>query len=457
MPVGVSPVLVMMLAITVVALLALMMSQSPASRVVAVVGFALVGLKGSEGIDPLETLWFAVAAIAVATSVIDMTLRRRHIAPVWGRPLGLSVAWAVFVIFALIVGLQGGGLLSGALSSAITPIALSAAVWIGVSSGPRTNPTLLRTLTVIAGLVSAYSFGVFWSSTRSGTGFSQNTLEAAFLPSLTLTMLAITLLLSMLVNAPSHTKHRTLITVGAPLLVGVMAVLLLSSGNRTVVLGLVGALSTLLFAAKGASFARSLRSAVLALLGAAIVIALLSPVVIAAFRISPAALVRRFSSFSLLAESGVAADASGLSRLQIYADHITAIQQYPILGLGLGAAPQSGLELAIDSPLLVIVRFGLIGAALLVWFLVAFFRVTTRTDPLNSESVIWTAAIKGWLVAQLFVLPVQYHLEDKGLPLVLLITAAAAARFHNPPADAERPLSPRTRARALGQGVPRGH
>lgn len=398
----------------------------PSFRITALVLGGLFGLVPGSAAGPYGLFWLLLMGVALGASIPSLTRRSRQ-SWQWGRVTTLGLVWLGYALVSLMVAVANSASIVAMVSSGLVALMIPLAVWIGIAAAPQTSIKLAMHLAVLAALVSAAAYAAFWSGTRTATGFGAGDIPVFALASLSLSTLGLALAMANLSARGLAVPIRLLYAAVA----GVIAILLLLSGNRTVLLALIGASTALFFGARRGTGRRSLAWAVVGLSALFVIGAFVFPTLAAPFGLDTSTVTGRFETVLDIADSGIAADRSGASRLAIYESHTTLIQQNPIIGIGPGGVPVEG-QVRVDSPLVTVVRYGVLGTILLATFLFTFFRTALAAQPPNMSGSVWSRAIKGWLVAQLLVLPLQSHLDDKGLVLVILLIATAMGRPARP-------------------------
>lgn len=317
----------------------------------------------------------------------------------------------------------------------LTYLLISAAVVLGVDAASSVTVRQARLITVVVGALAAVGFAIAWLARREATGLPADQNLLASMVALTVPLaLALTLGL-----VGGGVRLRWLLYA-----VGLVSAVLVT-GTRTgavlavVVLGLVGvrrkyrvpalkALSGILLA--GAAVAVSL-----VLLG--------DRLTAQGFRES------RWNAALRVITDGYQQDRSGVIRARAYEYAHAIFEEYPLLGQGPGVLfpnPNPGSEAAnftLDTPLVYLAKFGIIGTAVLmvVLWLIISSCVRRHGGPWLPEMTVARGATAVWVA----ILPFGPPTEDKGFALsvaLLVLLVGTASRHATPPAVTLRPRRP---------------
>jgi O-antigen ligase len=278
----------------------------------------------------------------------------------------------------------------------------------------------LERLLLGAGLLGALSFAVTWMERR---GIGTLGLDVLGLPTILLGAALFAYAMSALIQGD---KRRGL-WLGA----GVLTfALLISSGTRTSFI-LLAAPFAIAFGSTRQLGRRSLRLAI-ALPLVMVLVAVAAQSVLKAADADEAIVRERIS---LLFESGSQQDGSYIERVNATRTAWESFRSSPLVGIGPGAeftyAAADGqvvITRNIDTPILLLARFGLVGLVWVVIFAVAYIAVIRRLARADPQPTVSRLALIGFgsilLANALLLVP----FEDKGFSAAILLLFALALR-----------------------------
>lgn len=397
--------LVSLLMLTSLALVAAASQRNATFRVSAVLVVALIALAGGVGFSPLELAFLMLMAFTFAISIPTLVSCWPHLPRRWRQVICLALSSMAWTLASMVWAVANGASPSSWASASVGGFFVACSVVIGIASSGRASIRALTLVALLAGVAVALGFGVFWSTRRINGSEYQ---EVLLLPSLTLGLFAMALAFA------SSFRLRF----GTPLVffATTTAALLVVSQNRTAWIGcvVIALLQVRDFLRYPARFALHL----------VVVAAIFAMAIGASARLvgsDVSLLQNRLSSMQGLVSSGPESDASAQLRLQYLREHESIVLDNPLTGIGAGA-PYLGQEIAVDSPLLAAVRFGLPGMllfALVIGVTIAAIRSSkVGLDRLESS---WLRAVENWLVAIIAIAPFTGVLDDKGTGLTLLL------------------------------------
>lgn len=376
-------------------------------------GLALMG--GSSGLGPTKIAYalIVVACFAISWWRITHPADDRH-RLVTRLALYAAAVMLVAIILASVVGYSVGYEPTLIAQDAFTYVLIAVAPIVGLDAGTSGNSRAVHTLTVAAGSVAAISWAVWWLARRGSSigGLERLTMVTSFLG-----FAAVAIALVMAVNAR---------TVRARVLWGAFGIAVplvyILAGSRSMIvfaLGLVGLVGA-------ARFGRLPPVRALLLAAVAFGIALVTiPVVILAVPDGPRILERFTRTFALIENDSLASDGSAIERARAYDFTRVLFEQSPLLGQGFGhtypsVSGETAGDLKVDSPLLILSKFGIIGTlAVLAFLVLIWLMIRTQRGPGDlrlGETVLqvflWISVFRA-----IFVAPT----EDKGFAYAIAL------------------------------------
>lgn len=396
---------------------------------------AFLVFQTSAGLSAPKLFYFAVVGVSVLVSVTKLkamtrTPSLRALRPAYFGALGI-VLWQLLIVLPYSVGAQGVRL-EDWLRDGATYVLIGSAVIIALDALETSTRRLARTLVVLVGALAAFSFASRWISARGLVDAQANTgADNALMSSLTALTLAVALAFAMALVG--RRMGWIWLAVGV---VFVFAILV--TGTRTgvvfgaVLLGLVGRRGK-----QRAPIFRVLAAATAGVLAVVVAIPLTAP-----FFSNDNFLAERFGSIWGTIKNGVASDQSGAIRTRAYEYCVQVFQENVLLGRGEGLTfvnPTTGLQgtdFSVDSPLVYLAKFGILGCLILFACLVFIFLPLVRRAP-GFEWTVENTAVRGCVAILVSLLPFGATLEDKGFA----ITAALAVLLVGSALQAQRPAS----------------
>jgi len=389
---------------------------------------AFLVFQTSSGLSAPKLFYFAVVGVSVLVSLTKLrglseSTALRSLFPAYVGGIGI-ILWQVLIVLPYSVAVQGASL-SNWLRDGATYILIGCAVIIALDAIGTTSVRTSRILVILVGALAAYSFAARWIAARGLVSAQPVDGDAALLSSLTALTLAVSFSFAMAL-AGSRINWAWF----AAGVAFVFAVLV--TGTRTgvvfaaVLIGIVGARSK-----RRAPVRRIVTAAVVGLAAIAAAVPLT-----AQFFQNEDFLAQRFASIWQTIQNGVGSDQSGAIRSRAYEYCLSLWQQNPLMGRGEGQTfvnPTTGVagtDFSVDSPLVYLAKFGIIGCIILLTCLVLIFVPLLRRAPMFDWTLANTA-VRGCVAILVALLPFGASLEDKGFAItvglaVLLVGAALA-------------------------------
>lgn len=391
---------------------------------------AFLVFQTSAGLSAPKIFFFAVVALSVLVSMAR--LRRlahdpvlRALRPAYFGGLGI-ILWQLVLVLPYSVGVRGVSV-ENWLRDGATYVLIGCAVIIALDAVGSTSRSLARGLVVLVGTIAAYSFATRWISARGLVEAAGTNTDATLLSSVTALTLAVGLAFT-LALADGRFKSRWVV-------LGILFVLaIIVTGTRS---GVVFGLVLIGIVGSRAKRRAPLRS-VLAGAGVGVAaVAVMIPIT-AAFFTNEDFLTQRLSSIWATAQNGVQSDQSGAIRSRAYEYCLQVWQQNLLLGRGEGWAfvnPTTGVlgtDFSVDSPLVYLAKFGVIGCLVLGTCLVCVFVPLIRRGR-SFDWVVENTAVRGCAAILIGFIPFGATLEDKGFSItialaVLLVGSALRAQ-----------------------------
>lgn len=319
-------------------------------------------------------------------------------------------------LFAALVGLANGASPVDVSRDGVTYVMLGLAVPVGMNAARGFSPRAIRRIIFVATAISSVSFMVKTSSLR---GVSHIPAAHLLLGSIALVSIGVAVALSRAIS----NRHEAFAWLQPAALIGPI----LLSGTRTG-LALFAAIFSG-FANGGYRIGRVMRLAViLAFLAVILVYALSS---FGSRFVDSSFLSSRVSSISTILSSGISSDKSGVSRQGQYDFASAYFHQSPILGQGFGMISEKGgvrdstsVSYYLDTPLLYLAKFGLVGTGMLLAGIVSILRAPWRTALVGDGGRESRAVCVGLGAILIASLPLSAVTEDKGFMMALGMLAA---------------------------------
>lgn len=392
-----------------VAVVGLLLAR-PAGRLVGFLGGAMLVLGGSSGVGLPKLVYLGYVAVA---ALIAARRAPRLADTSWGRPmrplLRASLAYSALLGLTVTVAVAHGSALSDWLRDASGYLLLGVGPVIALDAAATLSARAAARLTGLVGIVAAIGFAAAWLARR---GLGSLPLDRIVLPSLPLSAICFAVAL---VAAFAGRRRAA----WATLAVGIPALLLVTGTRSAVVLG-VGLLAVVGSARKARVGPGK------AMVGAC---ALLAAMAVVLPRLG-AGLALRSDFLSSRLEQGTSfltggGDASAALRARAYRVVVDAFLQHPVIGWGPGHRfpsldPTLPPVLTLDTPLLALAKFGVLGSALFIGFLLGFVVAFHRSRKLCGWSNAGTAG-RASLFIVIALLPLGAVYEDKGFALGLTL------------------------------------
>jgi hypothetical protein len=282
---------------------------------------------------------------------------------------------------------------------------------IGLDAGRDIPPRVTYPLVGVLGLVAAVGFAFDWLDRRGVTALSSGRF---ILSSLMLPAFAFSLALVMVFHAEKRMARILWLVpvVGIP-------IAMLVTGTRT---------NLIVFAAIFAVLGLQRRMRVppgkmlgLVVIGG-VVGGLVFPIVASVAIADPDFLQSRIRASLTVLNGQGGADQSYAIRQNAYVVATDLIDRSPVFGMGLGYT----IPITLDTPLLTVVRLGVLGTAAVAAFLAAMgwsiWKATRAVGPSPATTAWW-----GLLLVMLCNIPFGTPLEDRGFGFTLLLASVAIA------------------------------
>lgn len=414
------------LGIAVGAMLVLFLTTMPLGRLVVVVGGAILVFQSSEGVSAPKLAYLGLLALCAAVSWVrvhaliraDPRFRSFRALP------GLSLILVGYLATTLVIAGRNGIAQTEWARDVIAYLLMAVAPLIALDAVLNASLRAIQFVVMTVGIAAALLFMVTWLGRR---GFQVVDNESVALASMTLCVLPFCYAL---IKTLKPGRHR----IGWMALAGTIPAALLVTGTRTTFV-----LGTALVGMAGSRKKMRVSPAtvlVVALLGGAAVVYLI-PALALAVTGDPQFFGERFGSLGSLLDGGTVYDESYRQRQLAYNFTRDVWHLHFWLGTGPGyyfnnVDPSKPATLSLDSPYLVLAKFGVLGASLMVGYVVAVFAMVFRCRRETGYTVELTAV--RMTVPVLFALvPFGPLLNDKGFALMLaLCVALVGATVTNP-------------------------
>lgn len=389
---------------------------SPLVRLSTMVFGALFVLGSSSDVSGSKVVY---AAAVIGIGCISMANLARN-PPVWFPRVRLWLTLALALAGSMVISTMAspGSDPTSIVRQGLFYLLIPIAPLIGVETGRSLQPLTASRLAAFAGALSAVGFAVDWLTRRGVAAFN--------LPYLVFgsTILAgLAFALSILLTVSSKGPAR--VAWGA--IAAIIPIAMLVTGTRTnlvmfvVILGMLGS---------AAKYRLHPARAVVAGGIVALALGVLLPIVARAVLSDQSFLDKRVYALLQVLSGDAAGDQSYQWRAIQYNYAWEQIGRQPWLGYGLGWNP----PFAMDTPLVTVIKLGVIGTALMIAYLVVSMIVVERLARARGYSPMHTAA-RGLALMTLALLPFGSPLEDRGFPFALaLVFAGVAAAAHAPDA-----------------------
>jgi hypothetical protein len=374
--------------------------------VVVVGGLLVLGSSGDLSANKLVYAGLLVlcAAISTVRLIVSPPAYAHHF-----RPL-LWVGLALLAILCLSYLASPAGADLGTFGrQAIFYLLIVLGPLIGLDAGRDLPPRITYPLVGTLGLIAAVGFAFDWLERRGVTALSSGRF---ILSSLMLPAFAFSLALVMVFHSA---KVRTRILWMLPV-IGI-PIAMLVTGTRTNLIVFAGILAVI--GRRRSMRVRPLQMLSLLVVGGAVG-AVLFPIVASVAIADPDFIQSRIrASLTVLSGQG-AADQSYAIRANAYQVATQLIDRSPVFGMGLGYT----IPITLDTPLLTIVRLGILGTLAVAAFVLTLAwsirRATVAIGPSPATTAWW-----GLLLVMLSNIPFGTPLEDRGFGFTLLLAMVA--------------------------------
>ena len=389
-------------------------------RLTAVVVGALVVFQSSQEVGPAKFAYVGVAGLCMVISAARIWKARDPSLQILRPLVPATMALAAMIGVSGIVG-QAGGVELGDWARDVLPYLLLVILPIvGADAALDTSPRWLEGFIGVLGVMGAVGITLDWLARRdvSSLGVGRVLLSTTVLVALGFS-LAIT-------RAGLGPRRIAWLLVA----LGILAALLLS-GSRTHLVLLAG-----LAGVVGASRKARIRVASATRIGIAIGIGVTLLLPWAAARVidNPQFITSRVRSAQLVLTGHADSDQSFDERRLSYGWATSQLKAHPWMGTGPGFRYANARLYAdeghftLDTPFITPAKFGLVGTAVIVSYLVALVVCVHRSRRLIGYRPTHTVA-RGWATILIALLPFGSSLEDKGFAIsVMLLVALVTAQ-----------------------------
>ena len=391
-----------------------LIARRPLLRLLVFVGGAMVVLQSSAGVSAPKLGYFALVLLCFGISLSRLRLLKQSM---WWPAFRLPLLGAA-VLFVLIGLVAVGSLVSGADSAqvardSLTYVLIAVAPVIGLDAASVSTSRGAGVSTVILAGIASVGFATFWLAERqvSTIGVDRIVLSSMMLSGIGA--------IAGLVKGLTPRLNLPWLAFGIFCLCCVLV-----TGTRTGLILLIA-----LLGAVGARRKYRIPIVPLAsgLVGIALVVYMLLPIISA--QVASATFFQaRLETLSNVFAGGVSADASGEIRQRAYEYALEIWGKNPLFGVGFGYSfpnPNPSLgdaDFQLDTPILYLAKFGLIGtiviAGALVLLATASFRIHRELGLWSAEQTVFRTFVFVWLL----ILPFGTPTEDKGFALALCLT-----------------------------------
>ncbi|MGY1740239.1 MULTISPECIES: O-antigen ligase family protein [unclassified Blastococcus] len=386
-----------------------------------VLGGMLV-LQSSEGLAPEKLAYLAGVAVAGAVSVVRWPT---HIRQPWARPFRLvgygCCLLAGVVLISASVGLVRGESLTNVARDALTYSLIVVGLPISLDAAAALRRRTAERLAIAVALLAAVGFATAWTARR---GVSEVGVDQFLLASTALMAVGVALAIT---KALSGSRIRWAWLVPLPVIVSAPLI----TGTRSGLLLLLGVFSVVRLGDR-----RKLSSFRLMVGIAAAAGALLALLQFLGPRLTTGNFIeQRLVTLQAVFSGGLSADQSGRIRLLAFRIATDEWNAFPLLGRGFGHVYPNPNDLMLpgsfqlDTPILLLAKFGLLGSGLLLGGLVLVLSPMWTAKRLIGGRLPEQAVLRGFSAIMLGVLAILPPTEDKGfalsLPLLLLLVGAA--------------------------------
>lgn len=334
----------------------------------------MLALGGASGLSPAK---MGYAALLLLIVVIALTRLKKSLSAldpssrVTARAMmSASMVLCVVVLLQATLGLLEGRSVTIVAQDAFTYLLVAISPLVALDAGVGMRLRHLKFIVVSSGVLAASSWSVHWLG-RRGSGFDG--LERLALPTSFFAFAVFAIALVTGINARRSFDRVLWLSFAI-----VIVVIYVASGSRSLLvfgLGLIGILGA-------RRFGRLPPWLGVLLVPLILLVAAQFTATFIRFLPDGGRLLDRFTrTFDLLSDSGqgLGADGSFSDRARAYEITWQSFMESPLLGNGFGylyepANPSAVQALSLDSPFLILAKFGLIGTFALVVFIISVFR-----------------------------------------------------------------------------------
>ena len=328
--------------------------------------------------------------------------------PIWIRPFRALVGPGLLLSGVLIVSFfasPDGADVTTFARQAIFYLMLLAAPIVGLDSGRDLSPANVYKIVWLVGLIAAVGFATDWLARRnvSSLELGKFVLASSILPGF-----AFGLALILLTTASGFLRKLPWLT-----LVILIPIAMLVTGTRSNLIIFVAA-----FAIIGALRNKRvpLKRLAVSLSSIAVIGATLFPIVASAVISQPGFIENRIQALLSVASGDSANDQSLSGRQLQYELALQIIGRQPLFGQGLGYE----IPFTLDTPLLTVVRLGIVGSLVLIAYIVVIALAFRKARLLNGPSVTYTAWW-GFVAIAVATIPFGTPFEDRGFGFTILL------------------------------------
>ena len=406
-----------------------------ATRAAIVVFGGMLALQSSNDVDPWKLTYLAAAGIAVCGSLLAVYgMRGRHLVAS-ARPWLIASAVVIAILaLSLPVALAGGTKPMDWLRDAAAYALFAAVPWLALDAATSTTSGRLVAMLMVASAVSILSFGIEWIERRH---LADLPIDRLTLPSFFLAAAFFALSWAM---AQSSSGRRRLmwsllggLGLGLILLTGTRSTVVLLAAPAAVALLLLRAKRIVGFVALIGLAAAQVLLAVLIVIAGQSVIRWASeppagPSVEGPGSPQPPTTTERLDTID---DVVAGADNSLRERIAQTRAAVDALLDAPLLGVGPGHrfpwpnyAGEMRAGFTLDSPVIVLAKFGILGIVLVLAICVAYARFARQLWTTAPWTAVSTLSVAYGAVAVIW-LPLGWPVEDKGFSLSLILILAA--------------------------------
>jgi hypothetical protein len=379
---------------------------------VVVLGALLVFQSAS---DELKYGYLILALLCVAMSSLEIAFKPSSAIAIFKPLIAASLALLAYLMVSVIIALSNGVDFTDWFRDVLAYVLLAILPVVGLDASRSLSPRIAESMIGVLGVVGAIGVAIDWLDRR---GVSSLDFGRLILSTVALVALAF----SLGVTRAGLGPRRIIWT----LAVMTIASAMLISGSRTNLLLFIAIIAVV--GSSRRARVGGLRMAVtglVALASTALVIGALGGIVVQ----DPRFLQSRVDRSVQVLTGSASADLSFLERMTSYKWTWEAFQSHMVWGTGPGYLYPNG-AFSLDSATLVLAKWGLVGSAVLLAYLISVMVSIRRSRRYTGPLPIYTAA-SGWAVVLVALFPFGPWLEDKGFALgMTLLVMAVAANVH---------------------------